>query len=125
MPRDRDGREELPRTLQRSDAHAQRLWSKTHDSAIRTYGRGRRAQMTAYAALKHEYEKQGDRWVRKAENGPSDPHAATRFGSREYDRTPTAGGKTARSSGEARRKAREARSEYSRDRRQKIKEGRW
>ncbi|MBO0681560.1 MAG: ChaB family protein [Candidatus Dormibacteraeota bacterium] len=123
MPR--DSNQDLPRTLQRSDGHAQRLWAKSHEGAVQTYGRGRRAQQTAYAALKHEYEKRGDRWVRKAEKGPSDPHAAAPRGSREFDRTPTAGGKTARSTGEAKQKAREARSEYSRDRRQRIKEGRW
>lgn len=68
MPAD----EELPSTLERSDKHAQALWSKTHDSAVESYGEGERAHRTAFAALKHEYEKVGDHWERKAENGPSD-----------------------------------------------------
>jgi hypothetical protein len=30
-----------------------------------TYGEGRRAHQTAFAALKHTHLKKGDRWVRK------------------------------------------------------------
>ena len=71
MPAD----EELPSTIERSDKHAQALWSKTHDSAVESYGEGERAHRTAFAALKHEYEKIGDHWERKAENGPSDAKA--------------------------------------------------
>ncbi len=66
----------IPRTILRSDAHAQHLWKKAHDSAVKTYGDGGRAHRVAYAALKHEYQKQGDHWVKKAEKGPSDPQAA-------------------------------------------------
>ncbi len=68
--------DDLPSTLERSEKHAQALWSKTHDSAVKSYGEGERAHRTAFAALKHEYEKVGDHWERKAENGPSDDHAA-------------------------------------------------
>lgn len=68
MPAD----EELPSTLERSEKHAQALWSKTHDSAVESYGEGERAHRTAFAALKHEYEKVGDHWERKPETGPSD-----------------------------------------------------
>lgn len=71
MPTD----EELPSTLERSDKHAQALWSKTHDSAVESYGEGERAHRTAFAALKHEYEKIGDHWERKPEDGPSDEKA--------------------------------------------------
>jgi cation transport regulator ChaB len=55
----------IPQTILRSDRHAQKLWKETHDSAVETYGEGGRAHRVAYASLKHEYEKKGDRWVRK------------------------------------------------------------
>jgi cation transport regulator ChaB len=73
--------EDVPSTVERSDAHAQALWSKAHDSAVESYGEGERAHRTAFAALKHEYEKIGDRWERKAENGPSDEKAEGTAGS--------------------------------------------
>jgi cation transport regulator ChaB len=123
MPRTANGKDrvEIPSTIERSEAHARRLWKKAHDSAVGTYGEGGRAHRVAFAALKHEYEKQGDRWVRKAQKGPSDPQAArgptTRRKSTDEPRAPTAGGKVARTEGEARAKAKEARSEYSRARR--------
>lgn len=66
---------ELPGTLQRSPEKAQRTWAEAHDSAVETYGEGRRAHQTAYAALKHSFEKRGDRWEPKARKGPSDPQA--------------------------------------------------
>jgi cation transport regulator ChaB len=69
------GREELPSTLKRSPSKAQRTWIKTHDSAVEQYGEGERAHRTAFAALKHSFEKEGDRWVPKAEKGPSDPRS--------------------------------------------------
>jgi len=75
MPQD-VGREELPRTLQRSPKKAQETWAKTHDSAVETYGEGERAHRTAYAALKHSFEKVGDHWEPKDHPGPSDPQAA-------------------------------------------------
>ena len=123
MPRMANGRDrvEIPSTIERSDGHARRLWKKAHDSAVETYGEGGRAHRVAFAALKHEYQKQGDRWVRKARKGPSDPQAArgptTRRKSTDEPRAPTAGGKVARTGSEARAKAKEARSEYSRTRR--------
>jgi cation transport regulator ChaB len=86
-----------PKTILRSDKHAQRLWQEAHDSAIKTYGEEGRAYRVAYAALKHEYEKRGDKWVRKAEKGPSDPQAArgptTKHKSTDEPRAPTARGK--------------------------------
>lgn len=75
MPK-QDRKTDLPSTLQRSDDKAQRTWAKTHDSAVETYGEGERAHRTAFAALKHSYEKVGDRWEPKAEKGPSDEQAA-------------------------------------------------
>lgn len=44
-------------TVRRSSRHAQDTWVKAHDSAIETYGEGERAHRTAFAALKHSYEK--------------------------------------------------------------------
>lgn len=69
------GKDELPATLQRSSPKAQRTWAKTHDSAVETYGEGERAHRTAFAALKHSFEKVGDKWVEKEHRGPSDPPA--------------------------------------------------
>jgi cation transport regulator ChaB len=69
-------RDELPSTLERSEPHAQATWAKTHDSAVETYGEGERAHRTAFAALKHAYEKVGDHWEPKDEMGPSDERAA-------------------------------------------------
>ncbi len=68
-------KKELPSTLQRSPAKAQRTWAEAHDSAVETYGEGQRAHRTAFAALKHSFEKRGDRWVPKDGKGPSDPQA--------------------------------------------------
>ncbi len=114
----------MPSTIARSDKHAQKIWKKTHDSAVGTYGEGERAHRVAFAALKHQYKKQGDRWVKKGWKGPSDPQAArgptTRKRSTDPDRAPTAGGKVARTGKEARRKAKEARREYGRSRRKRA-----
>lgn len=65
-------REDLPSTIRRSDARAQEIYLKTHDSAVQTYGEGERAHRTAFAALKHEYRKSGDHWVPKGHRGPSE-----------------------------------------------------
>lgn len=83
------GREVLPSTLRRSPAKAQRTWAKTHDSAVETYGEGERSHRTAYASLKHSFEKVGDHWEPKGRKGPSDPQAA---GGGPARRAPTAGG---------------------------------
>ena len=69
-------KDEMPATLKRSPAKAQRTWAKAHDSAVETYGEGERAHRTAFSALKHTFEKVGDRWQPKKEKGPSDPQAA-------------------------------------------------
>ncbi|GGO22617.1 ChaB family protein [Microbispora bryophytorum] len=69
------GRKELPSTLERSPKGAQETWIKAHDSAVETYGEGQRAHRTAFAALKHSYEKVGDHWERKKGRGPSDEQA--------------------------------------------------
>lgn len=67
---------ELPSTLKRSPKEAQETFAKAHDSAAEEYGEGERAHRVAYSALKHKFEKQGDRWVPKQRKGPSDPRAA-------------------------------------------------
>ncbi len=119
------GKAEIPATILRSEKHAQHLWKKTRDSALKTYGEGGRAYRVAYAALKHEYEKRGDHWVKKDHAGPSDPQAArgptTRRKSTDPNPAPTARGKVAKSDSEARKKAREARKEYDEDRRKPSK----
>lgn len=79
---------ELPSTVARSSAKAQRTFAKAHDAAADEYGDEERAMRTAWAALKHTHEKVGDRWQRKDKSGPSDPQAA---GGRSSKRT-TAGG---------------------------------
>jgi cation transport regulator ChaB len=89
------GREELPSTLERSSRKAQETWVRTHDAAVETYGEGERAHRTAYASVKHSYEKVGDHWEPKAEKGPSDDQAARTAGSREV---PTAEGVDANAS---------------------------
>ncbi len=71
------GRDELPDTLERSPKKAQRTWIAAHDSAVETYGEGERAHRTAFSALKHSFEKVGDRWEAKKQKGPSDPRAAS------------------------------------------------
>lgn len=66
---------DLPETLQRSSDKAQRTYAKTLASAEEQYGSGERASRTAYAALKHSFEKVDGRWKKKDEPGPSDPRA--------------------------------------------------
>lgn len=70
------GKDELPSTLARSPEKAQRTWVETHDSAVEEYGEGERAHRTAFAAVKHSFEKVGDHWEAKDEKGPSDAQAA-------------------------------------------------
>lgn len=75
MKSGRPRQSELPSTLRRSDAKAQRTFAKAHDSAAAEYGEGERAHRTAYAALKHTHEKVGDHWERKDRSGASDPRS--------------------------------------------------
>jgi cation transport regulator ChaB len=88
-------RQELPDTLRRSPKKAQETWIKTHDAAVEEYGEGERAHRTAFAALKHSFEKVGDHWEPKAKRGPSDAQAAR---SRNERPTRTAGGVDANAS---------------------------
>jgi cation transport regulator ChaB len=66
---------ELPSTLQRSNAKAQRTFAKTHDAAADEYGSEERAHRVAYSAVKHSFEKVGDHWEPKEKKGPSDQRA--------------------------------------------------
>ena len=86
-------REEMPSTLQRSSKKAQDTWGETHDAAVETYGEGERAHRTAFASLKHSFEKVGDHWEAKDEKGPSDRQAArTGRAARKARPEDTAGG---------------------------------
>jgi cation transport regulator ChaB len=82
---------DLPSTVQRSPKHAQEIFEATLRSAIDEYGEGERARRTAFASLKHSYEKVGDHWEPKQEKGPSDAGAVSRG-------RPTAGGVDANAS---------------------------
>jgi cation transport regulator ChaB len=70
-------KEELPATLQRSPAKAQRTFAETHDAAVEEYGEGERAHRTAFSSLKRGFEKVGDHWEPKDDKGPSDESAET------------------------------------------------
>ena len=89
MPERRD---DLPGTIQRSPAKAQRTYRKAHDSAVDTYGEGERAHRTAISALKHSFEKVGDHWEPKSRKGPSDDRAAARGKAARRGKGRTAGG---------------------------------
>src|SRR5690242_593316 len=83
---------DIPSTLERSDEKIQRTYEKTLDSAEEQYDSEQRAHRTAWAAVKHVAEKQGDHWELKDETGPSDEQAA-RGGEPARDRPrDTAGG---------------------------------
>jgi cation transport regulator ChaB len=66
---------ELPSTLQKSPAKAQQTFAKAHDAAAEQYGDEQRAYRVAFSAVKHGFEKVGDRWEEKDEKGPSDERA--------------------------------------------------
>jgi hypothetical protein len=66
---------DLPGTLERSPAKAQRTYAETLKHAEAEYGKGERASRTAYASLKHGFEKVGDHWEAKDHKGPSDPRS--------------------------------------------------
>ncbi|GAA2529061.1 ChaB family protein [Pilimelia columellifera] len=69
-------RKDMPSTLKRSPKKARDTFAKTHDAAVETYGEGERAHRTAFAAVKHSFEKVGDHWEPKERKGPSDAKAA-------------------------------------------------
>jgi cation transport regulator ChaB len=95
MPKDTGNvdRDDLPSTLKRSPREAQDQFLATLDSAIETYdGDGERARRTAYASLKHDFEKVGDHWERKEHPGPSDAQAAKGGAEARESDAGTAGG---------------------------------
>ena len=96
---DVSGRDDMPSTLQRSPEKAQETWVATHDSAVEQYGDGERAHRTAFASLKHSYEKVGDHWEEKegGAKGPSDEQSA-KTGAAARAGGPTAGGVDANAS---------------------------
>ncbi len=101
MPKSTGGKpadEELPSTIQRSPVKAQRTFAKTHDSAVEQYGEGERAHRTAFAALKHSFEKVGDHWEPKESKGPSDERSAQSGAAARDSTLPTAGGVDANAS---------------------------
>lgn len=91
-------KDEIPSTLQRSPEHAQEIFEKALDSANESYGPGERAHRTAFAAVKHEYEKVGDQWEEKESSGPSDSGAAGSRGAGSDSSGKTEGGVDANAS---------------------------
>jgi hypothetical protein len=82
----------LPSTLKRSPGKAQRTYAKTLESAEKEYGPGERASRTAFASLKHGFEKVGDHWEAKDHKGPSDARAARGGPDARRGKRKTAGG---------------------------------
>ena len=71
-------KKDLPGTLKRSPAKAQRTYAETLDSAEEQYDSEARAHQTAWSAVKHSFEKVGDHWEAKDQKGPSDSQSAQR-----------------------------------------------
>ena len=69
-------KEDLPGTLKHSPRKVQRTYEKALDSAHDEYDSEERAHRTAFAAVKHIAEKEGDHWELKDSKGPSDAQAA-------------------------------------------------
>jgi cation transport regulator ChaB len=86
-------KEDLPGTLKRSPAKAQRTYAKALDSAHEEYDDEAAAHRVAFSAVKHSFEKTGDHWEPKDEKGPSDPQAAKSGAAARSSKTPTGGGK--------------------------------
>lgn len=85
-------RKSMPSTVRRSPPKAQRTWSKVHEHARQQYGEGERAHRTAFAALKHSFEKKGDHWTPKAKKGPSDPRSKQPTAAKRRGKGETFGG---------------------------------
>ena len=76
------GVKSMPKTIQRSPKKAQETYEKVLENAEEQYGDGERAHRTAFAALKHSFEKVEDHWEPKEQPGPSDPRSALPRGSK-------------------------------------------
>ena len=85
-------KEDLPGTLKRSPAKAQRTYAKALDSAHEQYDDEEAAHRVAFSAVKHSFEKTGDHWEPKGTKGPSDPQAAKSGDAARRSKTPTGGG---------------------------------
>src|SRR4051794_41787471 len=86
------GKDVIPSTVKRSPKKAQETWVETHDAAAEEYGDGERAHRTAFASLKHSFEKVGDHWEPKKKRGPSDPRAARGGAAARAEQGGTVGG---------------------------------
>jgi hypothetical protein len=82
----------MPATLKRSPAKAQRTYAKVLKSAEKEYGVGERAGRTAYAAVKHSFEKVGDHWEAKDAPGPSDSRSQQSTADKRRGKGKTFGG---------------------------------
>src|SRR3954452_18410783 len=76
MALNKQQRDRLPSTLERSPAKAQATYIHTLESAEQTHGDGEAAHRIALSALKHSFEKVGDHWEPKQSKGPSDRQAS-------------------------------------------------
>ena len=113
-------KEDVPSTLERSPKKVQRTYEKALDSAHEEYDSEERAHRTAWAAVKHVAEKQGDHWELKDQKGPSDEQAARSGRAAREGRGRTAGGVDANKSKselyeDAKRAGIEGRSNMSKD----------
>lgn len=86
------GQQEMPGTIRRSPPKARRTWRKTHDRAVEEYGEGERAHRTAFAALKHGFEKVKDHWEPKRRKGASDPRSTKSTREKRQGKGATFGG---------------------------------
>jgi len=89
-------KERLPATLQRSPAKAQATYIHTLESAEEDHGNGAAAHQIAFASLKHSFEKVGDHWEARDVRGPSDDQDAKIGVDARENPTETAGGVNAR-----------------------------
>jgi cation transport regulator ChaB len=85
-------KEDLPGTLKRSPAKAQRTYAETLDAAEEQYDSEARAHQTAWSAVKHSFEKVGDHWETKEEKGPSDEQSKQSSAAKRNSPKPTHGG---------------------------------
>src|SRR5215218_5899405 len=92
MALNKQQRDRLPSTLERSPMKAQDTYIHTLESAEATHGDGEAAHRIALSALKHSFEKVGDHWEAKASKGPSDRQAARGGSAARRSRSGTAGG---------------------------------
>ena len=98
MALNKQQRDRLPSTLERSPAKAQETYIHTLESAEQTHGDGEAAHRIALSALKHSFEKVGDHWEAKKTKGPSDRQAARSGAAARRRSSSSAGGVDANAS---------------------------